>query len=148
MAGRSGKGWDDCLPRSGTPSRRRGGSLPGGQADHLGRNTPASAGRTRAGHGGISAMLLDELMGWACAATGTPGMTISLRIRYQSLVPLETALLARAHVTGTDNRKIFVKGSIATETSASTTLVEADGVFNAPDPEAARSLFPALKNAR
>ncbi|MFI2317667.1 PaaI family thioesterase [Streptomyces sp. CB00072] len=105
-------------------------------------------GRTRSGHGGISAMLLDELMGWACAATGTPGMTISLRILYQSPVPLETALLARAHVTGTDNRTIFVKGSIAIETSASTTLVEADGVFIAPDPEAARSLFPALKNAR
>ncbi|MDX3374710.1 PaaI family thioesterase [Streptomyces sp. ME02-6991-2A] len=100
------------------------------------------------GHGGISAMLLDELMGWACAATGTPGMTISLHMRYQGPVPLETPLIARAHVAGTDNRKIFVKGSIAIEASASTTLVEADGVFVAPDAEAARSLFPTLKNAR
>ncbi|WP_225100095.1 PaaI family thioesterase [Streptomyces sp. CoH27] len=31
------------------------------------------------GHGGMSAMLLDELMGYACAAAGTPGLTVSLR---------------------------------------------------------------------
>lgn len=100
------------------------------------------------GHGGISAMLLDELMGWACATTGTPGMTISLRMRYQGPVPLETPLLAIAHVTGTDGRKVFVKGSIATEMAASTILVEADGVFVAPDTETSHALFPALKNTR
>ena len=38
------------------------------------------------GHGGVSAMLLDELMGWACAAVGKPGMTISLRMRYRGPV--------------------------------------------------------------
>ncbi|MFI9080928.1 PaaI family thioesterase [Streptomyces sioyaensis] len=44
------------------------------------------------GHGGISAMLLDELLGRACAAAGRPGMTISLHMRYQGPVPLETLL--------------------------------------------------------
>jgi len=100
------------------------------------------------GHGGISAMLLDELMGWACAATGTPGMTVSLRMRYQGPVPLEVPLLARAHITGTDGRKVFVEGSIAAQASASTPMVEADGIFVTPDTEAANALFPALKNAR
>ncbi len=41
------------------------------------------------GHGGVSGTLLDELMGWACAAAGKPGMTIALQMRYQGPVPLE-----------------------------------------------------------
>jgi hypothetical protein len=44
------------------------------------------------GHGG-SAMLLDELMGWACATAGMPGMTVSLQMRYHRSVPLESPLL-------------------------------------------------------
>ncbi|MBP2068699.1 hypothetical protein J2Z30_009781 [Streptomyces iranensis] len=35
-------------------------------------------------------MLLDELLGWACAAAGKPGMTISLRMCYRVPVPLDT----------------------------------------------------------
>ncbi|QYX81778.1 PaaI family thioesterase [Streptomyces akebiae] len=100
------------------------------------------------GHGGISAMLLDELMGWACAAAGRPGMTISLQTRYRGPVPLETPLRVRAHVTATDDRKIYTKGSIATEEAPSTVLVEADGIFVAPDPDVARALFPILDNAQ
>ncbi|MEV5614079.1 PaaI family thioesterase [Streptomyces sp. NPDC052225] len=98
------------------------------------------------GHGGVSAMLLDELMGWACAAAGHPGMTISLRMRYQGPVPLETPLLASAHVTGTDGRKIYVTGSITTEETPSTALVAADGIFVTPTPELARALFPSLNH--
>lgn len=41
-------------------------------------------------HGGISAMLLDELTGWACGAAGRPGMTVSLQMRYHHPVPLDT----------------------------------------------------------
>nr|WSZ98174.1 PaaI family thioesterase [Streptomyces sp. NBC_00857] len=100
------------------------------------------------GHGGISAMLLDEAMGWACTAAGRPSMTISLQMRYQGPVPLETSLLVSARVTGTDGRKTFVTGSITTEEAPATSLVEADGVFLAPDPEAARLLFPALDGTR
>lgn len=100
------------------------------------------------GHGGISAMLLDELMGWACTAAGQPGMTISLRMRYQGPVPLETPLLVSAHVTGTDDRKTFVKGTITTAGAPSTILVEADSIFVAPAPEAALALFPALRDAK
>lgn len=100
------------------------------------------------GHGGVSAMLLDELMGWACAAAGRPGMTISLRMRYQGPVPLETPLRVSAHVTGSDGRKIFVSGVIATEQDPSTVLVEGDGIFIAPDPEVARALFPSLVRPR
>jgi hypothetical protein len=100
------------------------------------------------GHGGMSAMLLDELMGRACAAAGTPGLTVSLQMRYHRPVPLETPLRILARVTGTDDRKIFVSGSITTQTDPDANLVTADGVFIAPDPHRTRTLFPGLQAER
>ncbi|MFE2313047.1 PaaI family thioesterase [Streptomyces sp. NPDC059441] len=94
------------------------------------------------GHGGMSAMLLDELMGWACAAAGMPGMTVSLQVRYHRPVPLGTPLRVYARVTGTEGRKIFVDGSIGTEDDPSVVVVTADGVFFSPDPDRTRALFP------
>ncbi|MGN9761697.1 PaaI family thioesterase [Streptomyces sp. SD31] len=97
------------------------------------------------GHGGMSAMLLDELMGRACAAAGTAGLTVSLRMRYHRPVPLETPLRVLARVTGTDERKISVSGSISTRTDPDAHLVTADGIFVTPDPDRARALFPGLR---
>jgi acyl-coenzyme A thioesterase PaaI-like protein len=97
------------------------------------------------GHGGMSAMLLDELMGWACAAAGTPGMTVSLQLRYHRPVPLQTPLRVYARVTGAEDRKISVAGAITTEEDLSTVLVAADGVFVSPDPARAGALFPSLR---
>ena len=93
-------------------------------------------------HGGMSAMLLDELMGWACYAAGSPAMTVSLELRYHRPVPLETPLRVHARVTGTEDRKIRVAGSISTAQDPSVVLVTADAVFVAPDPDRARALFP------
>ncbi|MDQ1022942.1 acyl-CoA thioesterase FadM [Streptomyces umbrinus] len=84
-------------------------------------------------------------MGWACAAAGTPGMTISLQMRYHRPVPLRTPLRVHAQVTGAENRKISVAGSIATEEDPSTLLVAAGGIFVSPDPARARALFPSLR---
>ncbi|MFI2205445.1 PaaI family thioesterase [Streptomyces sp. NPDC020192] len=100
------------------------------------------------GHSGMSAMLLDELMGHACAAAGIPGLTVSLQLRYHRPVPLETPLCVLARVTGTDDRKIYVTGSITPEADPATQLVTADGVFIAPDPERAEALFPGLRGHR
>ncbi|MFD5271820.1 PaaI family thioesterase [Streptomyces sp. NPDC058335] len=100
------------------------------------------------GHGGMSAMLLDELMGRACAAAGTPGLTVSLQMRYHRPVPLETPLRILARVTGTDDSKIFVSGSITTQTDPDANLVTADGIFIAPDPHRTRTLFPGLQAKR
>jgi hypothetical protein len=96
------------------------------------------------GHGGMSAMLLGELMGRACAGQGMPGLTVSLQLRYHGPVPLETPLRVLARVSGTDNRKTHVTGSITTEADPATDLVTADAVFVAPDPHRARALFPDL----
>ncbi|MFD5316556.1 PaaI family thioesterase [Streptomyces sp. NPDC127098] len=95
-------------------------------------------------HGGMSAMLLDELMGHACAAAGTPAMTISLRLRYQGPVPVGTPLRIAARIARTEGRKLHVDGSIATEATPDTALVTAEAVFVAPDPARLRALFPHL----
>ncbi|MGW1752232.1 PaaI family thioesterase [Streptomyces sp. NPDC002092] len=93
-------------------------------------------------HGGMSAMLLDELMGWACYAAESPAMTVSLEMRYHRPVPLQTPLRVHARVTGTEDRKIRVAGSISTEQDPSVALVTADAVFVSPDLGRARTLFP------
>ncbi|MFE2493313.1 PaaI family thioesterase [Streptomyces scopuliridis] len=99
------------------------------------------------GHGGMSAMLLDELMGLACVAAGMPAMTVSLQMRYHRPVPVQTPLRVDARITGTEDRKISVTGSITTEADHSTVLVSADAVFVSPDPDRARDLFPGLRGA-
>lgn len=104
----------------------------------------AHAGPPGYGHGGMSAMLLDELMGRSCTAAGRAGLTVSLQMRYRRPVPLETPLRIVARGTGTDDRKIFVSGSITTLADHATDLVTAEGVFVAPALHRARALFPDL----
>lgn len=96
------------------------------------------------GHGGMSAMLLDELMGRACADAGTPAMTISLHMRYHRPVPVQTPLLVLARVARTEGRKIITDGTITTESDPATALATAEGVFVTPDPERVGALFPHL----
>ncbi|WP_180687711.1 PaaI family thioesterase [Streptomyces gossypiisoli] len=97
------------------------------------------------GHGGMSAMLLDEVMGRACVAAGMPGLTVSLRMRYHRPVPLETPLRIFGRVAGTDDRKISVTGSITNQEDPAADLVTADGVFATPDLRRTRALFPDLQ---
>jgi Thioesterase superfamily len=44
------------------------------------------------GHGGVSAMLIDQLLGHAAAAAGHPGVTTELSVRYRRPVPLDVPL--------------------------------------------------------
>lgn len=96
-------------------------------------------------HGGMSAMLLDDLMGWACTAAGVPAMTVSLRTRYHQPVPLQRPLRVLARITSSKDRKITVEGSIATEADPGTPLVSADALFLEPDSAQARALFPDIR---
>ncbi|MER5327165.1 PaaI family thioesterase [Streptosporangium roseum] len=98
------------------------------------------------GHGGVSALLLDEVMGWACTAAGPPGMTVDLKLQYRRPVVLETPLRVTARVTGRHVRKNLVHGTIATAAAPQTILVEAEAVFFAPAPDQARALFPSLQD--
>ncbi|MFF4213201.1 hypothetical protein ACFYZE_28415 [Streptomyces sp. NPDC001796] len=72
-------------------------------------------------------------------------MTVGLQLRYHRPVPLQTPLHLSARITGTDDRKIFLAGSITTDHDRSAILVSADGTFVAPDADRARALFPSLR---
>jgi acyl-CoA thioesterase FadM len=99
-------------------------------------------------HGGVSAMLLDHMLGYATSASGHPGMTVGLELRYRAPVPLQTPLRLTGRVTEVQSRKVTAHGTIATETEPEVLLVEATGTFVALNREKARALFGATFGRR
>ncbi|MFC4050981.1 PaaI family thioesterase [Actinomadura syzygii] len=81
-------------------------------------------------HGGVSAMVLDQVLGMAAAATGTPGMTATLELRYRRPTPLGVPLLAEAKASRVEGRKVFASGTIAAPDGRVT--VEATALFVMP----------------
>ncbi|MFC3495734.1 PaaI family thioesterase [Glycomyces rhizosphaerae] len=106
----------------------------------------AHEGPPRFSHGGVSAMILDELMGWAARTTGSPSMTVDLAFSYRGPVPLGVPLMAEAEVTEQDGRSIRVEGRITPESRPEAVLVEASGRFVTPEPEQISALFPGLEH--
>lgn len=80
-------------------------------------------------HGGVSALVLDQVLGEAAGAGGSPGMTGTLTIRYRRPTPLGDPLHAEARVERTDGWKTIVVGSIS---DAEGVTVEAEAVFVVP----------------
>ncbi|MGN6128721.1 MAG: PaaI family thioesterase [Nocardioidaceae bacterium] len=93
---------------------------------HLG---PAYEGPPGLVHGGVSALLLDQLCGEAAAAGGAPGMTGRLTLHYRLPTPLGW-LSAEAWVDDTDGVKTVVRGAIRDPEGRTT--VEAEGLFILP----------------
>ena len=98
-------------------------------------------------HGGMSSLLMDQLLGSAAIAAGLWGMTVRLELDYRRPVPLSTALSLRAQVTETAGRKCVVTGTIATAAAPDRTLVEARGVFVMPREELHADYFGAITDA-
>jgi hypothetical protein len=96
-------------------------------------------------HGGVSALLLDHMLGYATTASGHPGMTVALDTRYRAPVPLQTPLRLTGRVTEVNGRKVIAEGTIAAEAAPDTLLVEATGTFVAVRPEQARALFGTMR---
>ncbi len=96
-------------------------------------------------HGGVSAMLLDQLLGHAASAAGHPGMTVQLDVTYRAPVPLRTPLRLTARVGEVAGRRITVRGVLATAAEPDTALVEAVGIFVGLRPEQAASLFGGVR---
>ncbi len=92
-------------------------------------------------HGGVSAMLLDQLLGYAASATGHPGMTVALDMRYRAPVPLQTELRITAAVSEVSDRRVTVLGTITTAADPGTALVEATGTFAVLRADQAARLF-------
>ena len=82
-------------------------------------------------HGGVIAMLLDQVMGMVPAFTNTPRMTAYLNVTYRRPSPLMAELEVEAWVDRIEGRKTFVSARI----------VDAEGRTTAE----AEALFVALK---
>jgi acyl-coenzyme A thioesterase PaaI-like protein len=104
---------------------------------------PAFEGPPMYAHGGVSALLMDQMLGYATSASGRPGLTVALVNRYRAPVPLQTPLRLTARVTAMEGRKVTAEGIIATAAAPDTALVEATGTFVALRPEQSHQLFGA-----
>lgn len=77
-------------------------------------------------HGGVIALLFDELLGGTNIVNGTPGMTGTLTVVYKSPTPLYKPLSMVARVEREEGRKIFVTGEIVYEGQVT---AQASGIF-------------------
>lgn len=80
-------------------------------------------------HGGVVALVLDQVLGEAAAAGGTPGMTGTLTLRYLLNTPLG-ACSAAAWVDRREGVKTIVKGEL--RRADGTVTVTAEGIFILP----------------
>ena len=108
---------------------------------------PAYEGPPGYVHGGMSSLLMDQLLGSAAIAAGLWGMTVRLEVDYRRPVPLSTSLTMRAQVTEAAGRKCVVTGTIATAAAPDRTLVEVRGVFVMPREELRADYFGAITDA-
>jgi acyl-coenzyme A thioesterase PaaI-like protein len=98
-------------------------------------------------HGGVSALLMDQLLGSAAAAAGLWGMTAHLELDYRAPLPLEAKLVLRARVAENAGRKSVITGTIALADDPDRILVEARGVFVMPRPEQVAAYFGTITDA-
>jgi acyl-coenzyme A thioesterase PaaI-like protein len=79
-------------------------------------------------HGGVSAMILDQILGEAAGAGGKPGMTGTLTLTYRQGTPLGN-LRAEGRIDRSEGVKTWAKGRIIGPDGVT---VEAEGVFILP----------------
>ncbi|WP_067433937.1 PaaI family thioesterase [Nocardioides jensenii] len=79
-------------------------------------------------HGGVSALILDQICGEAAAAGGSPGMTGRLTLSYRRGTPLGP-LHAEGAIVKVEGVKTYVEGHIG---DADGPTVHAEGVFILP----------------
>lgn len=84
-------------------------------------------------HGGVIALVFDELLGCLGAISNVGGFTGTLTIVYRSLTPIGKPIRMRAWIEGTEGVKTFIKGEMRCDTPAPNTLcAEATGIFIRP----------------
>jgi acyl-coenzyme A thioesterase PaaI-like protein len=108
---------------------------------------PAYEGPPSYLHGGMSALLMDQMLGAAAVAAGLWGMTARLELDYRRPVPLETPLRLRAGVAESSGRKVVLTGTIALAEAPDAVLVEARGVFVLPREELLETYFGSITDA-
>lgn len=80
-------------------------------------------------HGGVCALVLDQILGEAATAGGHPGMTGTLTLRYRRPTALGE-LCAEAEIDRVEGVKAIVRGRLMTPDREPT--VEAEGIFILP----------------
>ncbi len=86
-------------------------------------------------HGGASAALLDEAMGFAGWVSGHQIVSVNLNINFMKPVPLGVKIQVHGKIVKTDGKKIYTKGEIIFENGevaveGSAILVEPSGFFD------------------
>jgi acyl-coenzyme A thioesterase PaaI-like protein len=89
-------------------------------------------------HGGWIALAFDEVLGMTNIASGHPGMTGRLAVRYRRPTPLHTELAFESWTESVDGRRIVTRGTL---TAGDTVTAEAEGLFVVIDPERALEYF-------
>lgn len=88
--------------------------------------TAAHAGSPSRVHGGVLALVLDEVLGTAVTASGVSGMTVSLTVSLRGGTPFGVPVEIVARYTGHEGRKSFATGEVLVDGIAT---VEASAVF-------------------
>jgi acyl-coenzyme A thioesterase PaaI-like protein len=77
-------------------------------------------------HGGVIALVFDEMLGAANIAAGQPGMTGTLTVRYRRPTPIRTPLRLEAAFVSRERRKITTRGAMY---HGDELTAEAEGIF-------------------
>ncbi|MBM3671690.1 MAG: PaaI family thioesterase [Actinobacteria bacterium] len=91
-----------------------------------GRFTACHEGPPGYVHGGWVALAFDEALGITNVATGHPGMTARLTIRYRKPTPLGVDLVIESHIDKIEGRRVQTVGRML---HGETVTAEAEGVF-------------------
>jgi len=89
-------------------------------------------GPPNAVHGGIVALLIDQLLGHAVGTAGPPGMTAQLTVNYRKPTPYDRELLVEAWHTGTSGRRVTAEARISAD---GVTFADAKALFVSVRPE-------------
>ena len=95
-------------------------------------------------HGGFLAMAFDELLGYAQAESGNPGMTAHIEVDFRAPSPLGTELVFRARCDRVEGRKIHVSADLY---HGDQLCAQARAIFISMRPEVFEQLM-ALREAR
>ena len=98
-------------------------------------------------HGGMSALLMDQVLGDTAAEAGVWGMTAHLELDYRGPRPIGEPLVLRGRVGESDGRKSLIVGTIARAAAPDEVLVEARGLFVTPRPEKLEAYFGGITDA-
>lgn len=77
-------------------------------------------------HGGVTSLVFDQLLAFACLHNGTPGYTASLQVSYRKPLPLHRDLRFETWLEDCGERKIIARGECR---DGEALLASAEGLF-------------------